>query len=67
MSKDYAQIANDVVTGVGLLRQDAPDTVKALGSLSTAAGARDRYRGARMSRSSATGSIDNSPGGIFLH
>jgi hypothetical protein len=27
MSKDYAQIANDVVTGVGLLRQGAPDTV----------------------------------------
>ena len=37
MGKDYAQIANDVVTGVGLLRQGAPDTVKAFGSLSTAA------------------------------
>jgi AhpD family alkylhydroperoxidase len=37
MSKDYAQIANDVATGVGLLRQGAPDTVKAFGSLSTAA------------------------------
>ena len=35
MSKDYAQIANDVVTGIGLLRQGAPDTVKAFGSLST--------------------------------
>ena len=37
MSKDYAQIANDVVTGVGLLRQGAPDTAKAFSSLSTAA------------------------------
>jgi len=37
MGKDYAQIANDVVTGVGLLRQGAPDTVKAFGSLSTTA------------------------------
>ena len=37
MSKDYAQIANDVVSGVGLLRQGAPDTAKAFGSLLTAA------------------------------
>ena len=37
MGKDCAQIANDVVTGVGLLRQGAPDTVKAFGSLSTTA------------------------------
>ena len=37
MGKDYAQIANDVVTGVGLLRQGAADTVKAFGSLSTTA------------------------------
>ena len=37
MGKDYAQIANDVVTGVGLMRQGAPDTVKAFGSLSTTA------------------------------
>ena len=37
MSKDFAQIANDVVTGVGLLRQGAPDTIKAFGALSTAA------------------------------
>jgi AhpD family alkylhydroperoxidase len=37
MSKDYAQIANDVVTGVGLLGRGTPDTVKAFGSLSTAA------------------------------
>ena len=37
MSKDYAQIADEVVTGVGLLWQGAPDTAKAFGSLSTAA------------------------------
>ena len=37
MSKDYAQIANDVVSGVGLLRQGAPDTAKAFGSLLTTA------------------------------
>ena len=37
MSKDYAQIANDVVSGVGLLRQGAPDMGKAFGSLLTAA------------------------------
>jgi hypothetical protein len=37
MSKDYSQIANDVVTGFGLLRQGAPDTAKAFNSLSTAA------------------------------
>jgi AhpD family alkylhydroperoxidase len=37
MGKDFAQIANDVMTGVGLLRQGAPDTMKAFGALSTAA------------------------------
>jgi AhpD family alkylhydroperoxidase len=37
MSKDFAQIANDVANGVGLLRQGAPDTIKAFGVLSTAA------------------------------
>jgi AhpD family alkylhydroperoxidase len=37
MSKDYAQIADEVVTGVGLLWQGAPDTANAFGSLSTAA------------------------------
>jgi AhpD family alkylhydroperoxidase len=36
MSKDFAQIANDVMTGVGLLRQGAPDTIKAFAALSTA-------------------------------
>src|SRR5579859_723885 len=37
MSKDLAQIANDVVTGVGMLRQGIPDTMKAFAALSTAA------------------------------
>jgi len=37
MSKDYAQIANDVITGVGLLRYAAPEPMKAFASLSTAA------------------------------
>lgn len=37
MSKDFAQIANDVANGIGLLRQGAPDTMKAFGSLAAAA------------------------------
>jgi AhpD family alkylhydroperoxidase len=37
MTKDFAQTANDVMAGVGLLRQAAPDAVKAFGALSTAA------------------------------
>ncbi len=37
MSKDFVQIANDVTTGVGMLRQGSPDTMKAFASLSTAA------------------------------
>jgi AhpD family alkylhydroperoxidase len=37
MSKDFAQLANDVMTGVGALRQGAPDAMKAFGALSTAA------------------------------
>jgi AhpD family alkylhydroperoxidase len=37
MAKDYEQIANDVITGVGMLRQGSPDTMKAFASLSTAA------------------------------
>jgi len=37
MSKDYAQIAHDVMTGVGLLQRGAPETMKAFGALSTAA------------------------------
>lgn len=37
MSKDFVQIASDVITGVGLLRHGAPDTMKAFTALSTAA------------------------------
>ncbi|MDH3688744.1 MAG: carboxymuconolactone decarboxylase family protein [Gammaproteobacteria bacterium] len=37
MSKDFKQIANEVINGVGTLRQGAPDTMKAFASLSTAA------------------------------
>jgi AhpD family alkylhydroperoxidase len=37
MSKDFVQIANDVVTGAGLLRQGAPDAMTAFASLSKAA------------------------------
>jgi AhpD family alkylhydroperoxidase len=37
MSKDFAEIARDVVTGVGLLQRGAPDTMKAFGTLATAA------------------------------
>ena len=37
MSKDFKQIAGDVVTGVGLLQQGSPDAMKAFGALSTAA------------------------------
>jgi AhpD family alkylhydroperoxidase len=37
MSKDFKQIANDVMTGVGLLREGAPDALKAFAALSTAA------------------------------
>lgn len=36
MSKDYAQIANDVITGVGLLRQGSPEAMKAFVALSAA-------------------------------
>jgi AhpD family alkylhydroperoxidase len=37
MSKDFAEIARDVVTGVGLLQRGGPDTMKAFWTLSTAA------------------------------
>jgi glutamate dehydrogenase (NAD(P)+) len=37
MSKDFVQIANDVVTGAGLLRQGAPDAMTAFAALSKAA------------------------------
>ena len=29
MNKDFVRIANDVMTGVGMLRQGSPDTMKA--------------------------------------
>lgn len=37
MTKDYAQIANDVLNGVGLMRDGAPDAMKGFGALSMAA------------------------------
>lgn len=37
MSKDFAKIAENVIAGVGLLKQGAPETVKAFSSLSIAA------------------------------
>ena len=37
MSKDFAGIAHDVMTGVGLLQRSAPDAMKAFGALSVAA------------------------------
>jgi AhpD family alkylhydroperoxidase len=36
MSKDFVHIANDVITGAGLLRQGSPEAMKAFASLSTA-------------------------------
>lgn len=36
MAKDFAQIANDVMTGVGMLRQGSPEAMKAFASLATA-------------------------------
>lgn len=37
MNRDFAQVASDVVSGVGLLQRGAPDTMKAFGALSMAA------------------------------
>jgi AhpD family alkylhydroperoxidase len=37
MGKDFVQIANDVMAGVGLLRQGAPDSMKAFAALSVTA------------------------------
>lgn len=37
MSKDYVQVANDVLTSVGMLRQAAPDAMKGFAALSAAA------------------------------
>ena len=36
MSKDFVQIANDVITGVGMLRQGVPDVMKGFASLAAA-------------------------------
>lgn len=37
MTKDFKQIADDVMNGVGLIRQGAPETMKAFGALAGAA------------------------------
>ena len=37
MSKDFKEIAHDVMTGIGLLQQGSPDAMKAFGALSLAA------------------------------
>ena len=37
MSEDFTQIANDVIAGIGALRRETPDTMKAFGALSAAA------------------------------
>ena len=37
MSKDFVQIASEVMTGVGVLRQGAPDALKAFAGLASAA------------------------------
>lgn len=37
MSKDFVQIANDVIAGAGLIRQAAPDAMKGFAALSTSA------------------------------
>lgn len=37
MSKDFVQIANDVMSGVGLLQKAEPNTMKAFGAVSMAA------------------------------
>src|SRR5665647_170213 len=36
MSKDFAAISNDVIIGVGMLRQGSPDAMKAFAALATA-------------------------------
>lgn len=37
MSKDFVQIANDVMSGIGALHHGTPDAMKAFAALSTAA------------------------------
>ena len=44
MSKDFAEIAHDVVAGVGLLQRGAPDTMKAFGSLFNSGNGRQSHR-----------------------
>lgn len=46
MNKDFVRIANDVMTGVGMLRQGSPDTMKAF--------AADRRRSMAPTRSAPT-------------
>lgn len=41
MEKSFTKIADDVVSGIGLIRDSAPATMKAFGSLATAATAPD--------------------------
>jgi AhpD family alkylhydroperoxidase len=37
MAKNYREIANEVITGIGALRQGAPEAMKAFAALSSAA------------------------------
>jgi len=37
MSNDFVQVADDVIAGIGMLRQGAPDAMKAFTTLSVAA------------------------------
>ncbi len=37
MAKDFAQIADEVISGIGILRQGTPDPMKAFAALSTTA------------------------------
>lgn len=37
MSKDFVQIANDVITGAGILRQGSPEPMRAFASLAATA------------------------------
>jgi AhpD family alkylhydroperoxidase len=37
MTKDFVQIADDVINGIGVLRQGTPDPLKAFGALASSA------------------------------
>jgi AhpD family alkylhydroperoxidase len=37
MSKDFVKIANEVITGIGMLRQGSPEIMKAFGALASTA------------------------------